>query len=187
MQKILIVLLFVFASSVAKAQFIKDKSINAQIGYGVSMPYNSVADIGNNGIFLQGEYVLSVTSWFEIRPYAGFIFTKSNGKDLDDNPTFEKAESKALLIGGKTRLRVPIRWVAPYVESGIGASVGTFETFTAYTNINKSGFICHIPIAVGLELGRHNDVDLSFSFFDQPTVEQMVGAFALGISIPLKN
>jgi hypothetical protein len=62
MQKILIVLLFIFASSVAKAQFIKDKSINAQIGYGMSMPYNSVADIANDGVLLQGEYVLAVTS-----------------------------------------------------------------------------------------------------------------------------
>jgi len=187
MKRILIVVLFILAANLAKAQFIKNKSINAQIGYGVSLPFNSVADIGNDGIFLQGEYVLSVTSWFEIRPYAGFIFTKSNGKDLDDNPTFEKAESQAMLIGGKTRLRVPIRWVAPYVESGIGASVGKFETFTAYANINKSGFIYHIPFSIGLELGRHNDVDLSYSFYYQPTVEQLVGAFAIGISIPLRK
>jgi hypothetical protein len=92
-----------------------------------------------------------------------------------------------LLIGGKTRLRVPVRWVAPYIESGIGGSIGKFETVTAYTNINKSGFVYHIPFSVGLELGRNNDVDLSFSYYFQPTVEQLAGAFALGISIPLKK
>tara|TARA_R110002050_G_scaffold257788_1_gene396892 strand:+ start:4614 stop:5177 length:564 start_codon:yes stop_codon:yes gene_type:complete len=187
MRKILIVLLFIFASNVAKAQFIKNKAINAQIGYGLSMPYNSDSDIGDDGILLQGEYVMAVTSWFELRPYAGFIFTKSNGKDLDDNLTDEMAESKAMLIGGKARVRVPIRWIAPYVESGIGGSIGKFETLTAYTNINKSGLIFHIPFSLGLELGRNNDVDLSFNYYFQPAVEQMVGAFALGISIPLKN
>jgi hypothetical protein len=187
MQKILIVFLFIFASNVAEAQFIKNKAINAQIGYGLSVPYNSVDEIVDDGFLIQGEYVMAVTSWFELRPYVGFIFTRSNGKDLNDNPTDEKAESKALLIGGKARLRVPIRWVAPYIESGIGGSVGKFETFTAYTNINKSGFVFHIPFSMGLELGRHNDVDLSFSYYFQPAVEQFVGAFALGISIPLKN
>jgi hypothetical protein len=187
MKKILIVLLFIFASNLAEAQFIKNKSVNAQIGYGMSMPYNSDADIGDDGFFLQGEYVLAVTSWFELRPYAGFIFTNSNGKDLDDNPTDEKAESKALLIGGKVRLRAPIPWVAPYLESGLGGSIGKFETFTAYTNINKSGFIFHIPFSFGLELGRNHDVQLSYNFYFQPAVEQLAGASSLGLSIPLRN
>lgn len=185
MKKNLILLLIILISNLAEAQFIKEKSINAQIGYGVSVPYYSADDIVNNGFFMQGEYVLSITSWIELRPYAGLILTNSNGKDFHDNPTDEKAESKALLIGGKARVRAPIPWIAPYVEIGIGASIGKFETFTTYTNINRNGFIYHIPFSFGLELGQNNNVDLGLTYYFQPTVEQYTGAFAIGISIPL--
>ncbi len=187
MKNTLILLIIILTSNLAKGQFIKNKSINAQIGYGLSSPYDSVDEIADDGFFLQGEYVLSVASWFELRPYAGLIITNSNGKDLNDNPTDEKAESKAFLIGGKARVRAPIPWVAPYVEIGIGASIGKFETFTTFTNIDKSGFIYHIPFSFGLELGRNNNLDLGFTYYFQPTVEQYAGAFALGISIPLKS
>jgi len=177
----------VMTSQLAEAQFIKEKAINAQIGYALSFPYQSADEISDDGFFIQGEFVLKASSWFEIRPYAGLILTSSNGKDINENPTNEKAETKAFLLGGKARVRAPIPWVAPYVEIGIGASIGKFETFTAYTNINKNGFIYHIPFAFGLELGRNHDIDLGFTYYFQPSVEQYAGAFALGITIPLKN
>jgi hypothetical protein len=113
--------------------------------------------------------------------------TSSNGKDLNDNPTDEKAESKAFLLGGKARVRAPIPWVAPYIEIGIGTSIGKFETLTAFDNIDKSGLIYHIPISLGLELGRNNNVDLGFAYYLRPSVEQYTGAFAVGITFPLKN
>ena len=185
MKKTLVFLITILITNITEAQFIKEKSINAQIGYGLSVPNNSIDDIVDNGFFLQGELVLKVASWFELRPYAGVILTKSNGKDLNDNPTDERAESKAFLIGGKARVRAPIPWVAPYIEIGIGASIGKFETFTAFDNIDKNGMIYHIPFSFGLELGRNNNVDLGFSYYFQPSVEQYVGAFAVGITLPL--
>ena len=187
MKKTLIILIIVLTSNLAEAQFIKEKSINAQIGYGISAPYESVDDIADRGFFAQGELVLKATSWFELRPYVGLILTSSNGKDLNDNPTNEKSESKAFLLGGKARVRAPIPWVAPYVEIGIGTSIGKFETFTAFDNIDKGGIIYHIPFAFGLELGKNNNVDLGFTYYLQPTVEQFVGAFAVGITFPLNN
>lgn len=173
--------------SLGTAQFIQEKSINAQIGYGLSAPINSVDESVDTGLFLQGELVLKVKSWVELRPYAGFIFTNANGQDLDNNPTDEIAESKAFLLGGKVRLSAPIPWVAPYIEGGIGASIGSFRTVTIFENIDKSGLIYHIPISLGLALGPKNSVDLGFAYYFQPSVEQFAGAFALGISIPLKN
>lgn len=187
MKKTLIVLMIVLTSNLVQAQFIKEKSINAQIGYGISVPYNNIDEVADNGILVQGELVLKVTSWFELRPYTGFILTNSNGKDLNDNPTNEKAESKAFLLGVKARVRAPIPWVAPYVEIGMGTSIGTFETLTAFDNIDKSGIIYHIPFSIGLELGKKNNVDLGFTYYFQPSVEQFVGAFAVGITFPLNN
>ena len=187
MKKILILLLIVLTSNLAEAQFIKEKSINAQIGYGVSVPFNSADAIADNGLFAQGELVLKVASWFELRPYAGFISTSSNGKDINDMPTNERAESKAILLGGKARVRAPIPWIAPYFEIGIGTSIGKFETFTVIDNIDKGGIIYHIPLSLGLELGKNNNVDLAFSYYFQPSVKQFVGAFAVGITFPLNN
>jgi len=186
MKKTLILLLIILSSTLAEAQFIKEKSINAQIGYGLSAPNNSVAEVVDTGFFVQGELVLKVASWVEIRPYAGFILTNSNGKDLNDNPTDEKAESKAVLLGGKVRVRAPIPWVAPYIELGIGTSIGKFRTFTAFDDIDKSGIIYHIPFSLGLELGRNNSVDLGLTYYFQPSVEQFAGAFAVGITFPLR-
>ncbi|WP_431157812.1 hypothetical protein [Winogradskyella poriferorum] len=187
MKKTLLLLVIVLTSNLAKAQFIKEKSINAQIGYGLSVPYNSITDVADDGFFAQGELVLKVKSWVELRPYAGFILTKSNGEDLNGNPTDEIAESKAFLLGGKARLRAPIPWVAPYIEIGIGTSIGKFETFTAFDNIERSGLIYHIPFSLGLELGQNNNVDLGLTYYFQPTVQQFAGAFAVGITFPLKN
>ncbi|MGJ8592625.1 MAG: hypothetical protein ACSHXF_08765 [Aquaticitalea sp.] len=186
MKKVLLLLLIIFTSNTIEAQFIKEKAINAQIGYGLSTPYYSLTDTSDDGFFFQGELVLKAYSWLDLRPYAGIILTSSNGKDINDNPTFEKATNRAALIGGKARVRAPIPWVAPYIELGIGASIGKFETFTYYTNIEKSGLIYHIPFSLGLELGREHNVDLGFTYCFQPSVEQFTGAFALGITVPLK-
>jgi hypothetical protein len=186
-KSLLLLLTSLFIISNAEAQFIKEKSVNAQIGYGLTAPSNSLTDVVNDGFFAQGELVLKAASWINFRPYAGFVFTNSNGKDLNDNPTDEKAETKAFLLGGKARLRAPIPWVAPYVEIGIGTSIGKFETFTFFNDINKKGIIYHIPFAFGLELGKKNNVDLGFSYYFQPTVEQYAGAFAVGITFPLSN
>ncbi|MFL0076616.1 hypothetical protein [Tenacibaculum maritimum] len=92
MKKTLILLIIALSSNLAEAQFIKEKSINAQIGYGLSAPNNSIDKIVNDVFFAQGELILKVKTWIEFRPYAGFILTSSNGKDLNDNPTDEKAE-----------------------------------------------------------------------------------------------
>ena len=183
MKKVPLFLLLFFCLQFAEAQFIKEKSISAQIGYGLSVSSNSLIDTTDDGFFLQGELVLKVASWLELRPYAGLIYTTSNESD----PLNEVATSKALLLGGRTRLRAPIPWVAPYTEIGIGTSIGKFETFTAFDDIEKSGFIYHIPWSLGLELGRKNNFDLGFTYYFQPTVEQYAGAFAIGVTFPLAN
>ena len=186
MKKILVVLV-VLASQFAAAQFIKEKSLNLQVGYGVTVPYYSVDEIVSGGFFLQGELVLKATSWFEVRPYAGLMLTKSNGKNFQDAPSDEMAETKAFLLGGKVRVRAPIPYVAPYAEIGIGTSVGKFETKTYFSYYDKSGVIYHIPFSFGLELGRNNNVDVGFTYYFHPSVEQLSGAFAVGVTIPLKN
>lgn len=186
MRKTHIILLTILACDQVNAQFIKKQSIDVAIGYGLSIPYDDI-DITGDGLYLQGEYVLTLAKWIDMRPYTGFILTKSNTEDNQQNEFAYKSTANAFLIGGKTRVIAPIPWVAPYIEIGIGASIGSFETFTPFTNIDKSGLILHIPWSIGLELGPKRNFDIGFTYYEHPSVEQFSGAFAFGITIPLVN
>ena len=187
MRKTLTLLIIVLTSNFVDAQFIKEKSISAQIGLGRSAPNKSTDEVDDNGFFAKGELILKIFSWVEFRPYTGLIRTSTDGKDIYGNPSDEKAISKALLIGGKTRLLVPIPGLEPYIEVGIGTSIGRFVTSTTFHDIEKTGIIYHTPFTIGVVLGKKRKFDLGLSVYDQPSVEQIVGAFAVGITFPLKN
>ncbi|TCK68511.1 hypothetical protein DFQ05_0019 [Winogradskyella wandonensis] len=184
-RKIILFCVVVGFANTVTAQFIKERSINAQIGLGLTVPYNSVDDVSSTGFFIQGEYVLTVKSWLELKPYFGFITTNSNGEDVNGNPSPEFAEATAVFLGGKFRLRAPIPYVAPYIELGIGTSVGKFTTITAFDVVDKSGLAYHIPVALGLELGKNHGVDLGFTYYFQPQEKQFSGAVAVGLSFPI--
>ena len=96
-----------------------------------------------------------------------------------------KVTTKAFLFGGKARICAPIPWVAPYFETGIGASVGSFETITPFTYIKKQGLVMHIPLSMGLAIGRKHNIDLAFTYYYTPAVEQSSGAMAFGFTFPL--
>lgn len=186
MKKNIIFILILLVSIKLKAQLIKNRSIDTSIGYGVSFPHDDV-NITGSGLYLQGEYAVALASWIDIRPYAGLILTKA-GK-FDENymgPAF-KTITNAFLIGGKTRIIAPIPWVAPYIEIGIGASIGSFETYTPYTELKNSGVIFHMPWSIGLELGPQRNFDIAFSYYEHPSMKQFSGALAVGYSFPLST
>lgn len=185
MKSVVALIICILFLSTATAQFIQEQAIGVEIGYGVSSPYNSTTPLVDGGFFAQGELIMKIESWIEIRPYAGVILTNSGGLDLDDNPTEEKATSKAFMMGGKLRLRAPIPYFAPYIEGGIGTSIGSFKTVNRLGIIDKSGIIYHIPLSIGVELGKKSKVDVGLSYFFQPSVEQYAGAAAIGVKFPL--
>lgn len=185
MKKTIILILTILASAQVKAQLIKEKSLNISIGYGISAPYDD-ADISGSGFYLQGEYVLDLANWIDIRPYAGLILTKSDTDNQQNEPNY-KVTSNAFLIGTKARIKAPFPWVAPYLEAGVGASIGSFETYTPFTTIDKSGLILHIPFSLGLELGPKHNFDIAFTYYFHPSVEQFSGAAAFGFSFPLNG
>jgi len=179
-------ILAVFFSISVAAQPSKGQSIDVEIGYGISIPYASSSDAIGSGFYAQGEYVLGITKWFGIRPYAGVILTWPDNNDNTFNQDNLEVTSRAFLIGGKIRLAAPIPWVAPFVEFGIGASTGSFKNFDGSTeNIEKSGIIDHYPFTLGLAIGRNHNYEFSFAYYYQPEVEQFVGAITLGYSFPL--
>ena len=173
-----------------KAQSDKDQKqfIKASIGYGLSVPLDDeYSDIMGSGIYLQGEYEYQVSQWFSASTYAGFIFTSLG--DGTTNSVFEDytVSSDAFLIGGKGRLSVPIPWFAPYLELGLGASFGKFETKIPDVIEEDSGLLVHIPYAIGVVLGPDHNVDVGFTYYVHPSVRQYSGALAIGCKFSIDN
>lgn len=184
MKKYLLILVIFFCFSISHAQFIKERSIDASIGYGLSFPYDDV-DVFGDGFYIQGEYVMMVSNWLDLRSYAGFIFTgESSSQTL---PEEFKATANAFLFGGKARITAPIPYFAPYIELGLGGSIGKFETITPFTNKQQSGLLFHIPFSIGAELGRDHAINIEFTYYFHNSVEQFNGAFAIGFSFPLNQ
>ena len=182
----LILIFTLFFSNQADAQT-EGRFIKASIGFGSSTSDYEEENpevIDGFGFYTQGEYIIGLTRWFSVRPYAGAIFT-STDDDKIKNPQGYKVETNAFLLGTKVRLCAPIPWVAPFIETGIGASIGSFKTYTNYVNEKKSGVFAHIPIGLGLALGRKNNIEIGVSFYSNLSTKQSFGGFAAGYSIPL--
>ncbi|MBL0735522.1 hypothetical protein JI750_01390 [Flavobacterium sp. GN10] len=166
--------------------------IKASIGFASSSSYyienygsQEEVDVMGDGLYLQGEYILGVKSWFSVRPYAGAIFTSvQKDQDLTNQPQY-KVTTNAFLLGGKVRLCAPIPWVAPFIEGGIGTSIGKFETFTPNVNFNKSDALLHIPFSIGLAIGRKHSFELGISGYFHPAAKQSNAILGFGYTFPL--
>ncbi len=168
----------------AKAQTKEGKLISVIVGSGLTFPDEDI-DVSGNGFYVQGEYLVSMNKCFSFRPYAGVIFTSTDNNDAKSNLLGYEVTTNAFLFGGKIRFLVPIPYVAPYFELGLGASIGSFRTYTSKTDITKSGFVKHIPFSIGLALGRMRNFNLAFTYYDHSSVKQISGAIAFGYTFPI--
>lgn len=158
--------------------------INASIGVGACFP-NDETDIIGDGFYAQAEYVWAPLSWFGVRPYAGVII--ASGESEDPELQGYKVKSNAALLGAKVRLAAPIPYVAPFIESGIGLSAGSFETYTPFTNLKKSGVLLHVPLTLGLAIGRRHNYEVKFTYYYHNAVKQVSGAAAIGFTLPINE
>lgn len=178
---IAILLSTIFCNS-SNAQTEKGKFINISAGLGINASYDD-SDINGTGFYAQGEYVWNVLSWLGVRPYAGVIFASGDSDEVGMQEY--KLKSNAFLLGTKLRITAPIPYVAPFMESGVGMSAGSFETYTSDTNLKKDGVLLHIPFSVGLAVGRRHNFEIKYTYYYHNSVDQFCGAGALGFSFPL--
>lgn len=160
--------------------------INVSAGFSYSSPdyeteYESEAEA--SGFYAQAEYVYAPLSWFGVRPYAGVIIA-SDESALNEKEQY-RIKSNAALLGVKARFAAPIPYVAPFIELGVGVSVGSFETSTIYTSRKANGAIAHIPFTLGLAVGREHNYEIKFTYYFHGSVDQSSGAAAFGFSFPL--
>ena len=183
---IILILVSVLASNSLKAQPKKGEYINASIGLGLNTSYYE-EDGGGSGFYAQAEYAKGITKWIGVRSYAGILLTSGDKTNENGDPTEYRISAKAFSLGGKIRVAAPIPYIAPFIESGIGASIGSFQTYTPSTNLKKNGILMHIPVSLGLAVGRKHSVDIAVSYYFYPSMKQISGALAAGISIPINN
>jgi hypothetical protein len=184
MKNIFLLLIASAIFSSANAQLIKEKQVNVSLGLGITIPYND-EDIRGQGFYTEGEYVMTVASWLQLRPYAGFIYTDTYEDDLSLAQADFELKTTAFFTGGKVRFIAPVPWFAPYLEFGIGLSAGTFESRTFEYNFKKSGVFYHVPLSIGILLGKDKNFDVAFKYLDHPTTKQVIGAAAIGLSFPI--
>lgn len=162
------------------------ESISLSVGFGITAPFDDI-DLGGSGFYVESEYVIGLKKWLGVRPYVGFISTSPDKNNTAENLSEFEVTSKAFFFGGKARILAPIPWFAPYIEIGIGTSIGSFVTYTPYENIEKNGIVLHIPFTIGVALGPKNNFEIAFNYYFLNSVAQFNGAAAIGFSFPLKD
>jgi hypothetical protein len=156
-------------------------------GLGIAFPSNDEAsDTGAQGIgaYARAEYIHRVIEAVTPRAYAGVVFAPKDG-DCELSPC--DVSARILFMGVKARLLAPIPYVAPFIEFGLGGSLGKLTTrVDEIVDSSKAGATYHIPIGLGLALGERHQYELAFEYLLHPEVHQVCGALAFGFELPLQ-
>ena len=179
------VLFTIIFSAAIYAQPTKGEFVNASIGLGFSYS-NDGSNYSSSGFNFHAEYVFCNSKWIGFRPYLGVISTSNTVDENYKDSSQYIVTTQALLIGGKARFCAPIPYITPYLDLGLGASIGTFRTLTPNSDKKKSGIIPHIPLSLGLMLGRKHNFDISFTYYLQNSINQFAIVAAFGISFPVE-
>lgn len=162
-----------------------DRSVQLVAGIGVHLSTDLQDGPNSQGFFGAGEYVYSFFSFLSSRSYAGLLITSTDEESCEGFDPCELS-SRLVFFGHKFRLSAPIPYVSPFLELGFGFSLGTLLTrVSSYTDQDLEGGTIHVPLALGLALGRDHRVDLMFSYLRYPTEDSASGALAVGLSLPL--
>jgi hypothetical protein len=178
----IVVLLSALAGAPARAQ--SGGLLAVSVGLGSSSTDSSAPGSGSGGYAHVG-WAPWRDRWFTPKPYAGGLLTRPSASC---GAGVEPCDVSASLffLGGAVRLMAPLPYLAPFVESGIGASLGSMRTRSgSAVDVRWSGLTYHVPVAVGLALGSQHEYELAVQYLLHPAQHQINGAFAVGFAFPL--
>jgi hypothetical protein len=161
-----------------------DRALLLSPGLGYSFPSSNANGSGDGG-WGEIEYVFRPSRAFSPRIYSGVVITNpKNDCDAADTPC--NVSAHVFFAGVKARLMIPIPYFGPFLEIGIGASLGEITTQIGQKESHSgSGAMYHIPWALGVAFGARHQYAVSFQYLVHPPQRQFDGAFALGFEIPL--
>jgi len=149
-------------------------------GYGLSIASDeSDRTAGASGVYGEAEYIFVANTWISLRPYAGLLLTFPDRSSCANGVTPCDISAKIGFAGGKLRLTIPIPYVSPFAELGVGATVGSISSQDAARDETFAGVTYHIPYALGLSFGDKAKIDVALQFLSHPEQHEFAGALAL--------
>lgn len=159
--------------------------VGGMIGYGLSSSSDRADHSMGQGALVGAEFVHAPNAWVGVRPYATVVAT---WHDRDDARCAENVDwdcdvsSHALLVGGKGRFVLPIPFIAPFIELGLGLTLGSLTTRTYREDRQVNGALIHIPVGLGLAFGEQHEFEVGLAYYFQPAARQVNGGFTLGMA-----
>ena len=135
------------------------------------------------GIYAGFEFALLPSRWFSPRAYAGLLVASADENSCNGAAVPCHVSAQIGVLGIKGRLTIPIPYVAPFIETGVGMSVGAMSTHTVDIDKRLSGVAYNIPFSLGLSfgIGQRRFMELAFAFLYHPDLSQIDGAFTLSL------
>jgi hypothetical protein len=167
--------------------------VGGLLGLAVTSDLNADPDAetipGGSGLMLEARYSWEPrqvwgVSWFGLGGAAGMQYVTTDEEDCDIRNC--EVSTRIGYLGGRVRVTAPIPWIAPFLETGVGLSLGQFVTQTRWSDENIRGVRGHVPLAFGLKLGPSHAVELGVYMLLHPNVAQLNVGPAFGLSFPLR-
>ncbi len=173
-----------------KSQEADTRAIRAVLGMSVSMTAEvrdkNEEDPYGRGIYLNVGHVWRANRAVQPIAYVGAIFTAPYDDSCWHADNSCNVSASTIFTGGKVRLMIPIPWVGPFIEAGLGVSAGRITSMAGKSDDRQdSGLLLHVPISLGLALGEDHGYTLAFSYLGYPQKNHVDGAMGIGINIPL--
>lgn len=146
---------------------------------------------GGFGPWLGFDVAYGMTSFAGVRAYSAWINAKPTD-DEDEHATCARAavdcevSARGVLLGTAIRLVAPIPWFAPFIEIGVGGSLGRFRTETLTRRIRRT-FAVHSDLGLGVALGPGHNVEIAVRMFTLAPLQQIIGFLGASLSIPLEH
>jgi hypothetical protein len=159
-----------------------DRALGMTAGLAVAVPTtNGRGNAYGAGGMLMGEYVKWPGNWFSPRAYAGVLLAGPSATSCDVGLSPCDVSEDLVFVGGKFRLLLPIPYVGPFLELGIGASVGHSAAHVGQSiDVEKNGVFLDVPFAFGLALGAQHRFQLSLQYLFHPGHDVAGGALSIG-------
>lgn len=140
-------LLLILAPTQLTAQWVGDYQASGGLGVSFS-PDREGAGVGGSLIV---ERAVGSAVWGGGRVYAGGFFSNASPDRCPAGIDPCSVSSQIAVVGAKARLLVPIPYVGPFLELGVGLSAGSLENrigaHGGYAALDEthSGVMVHIP------------------------------------------
>jgi len=155
---------------------------------GVSAERKDGQDVDGRGAgaYAKVEFVFRPAHWFTPRLYAGTMLAPADEGSCGTGVDPCDISAKIGFFGGKFRLMAPIPYVGPFIELGIGGSVGRITTRSGQqVDATTKGLMYHVPVAFGLAIGERHQVDIVAQVLAHPEQKAVCSALALGVTLDL--